>query len=561
MIFTYTPKEREQLLAIEKEYIHALAALSITRAIMDKYGSDSQLFKDAKATDIKKLSAIDQRFKELIEELDNARFNKLKNSKDILKDAKKKTLDAIIYAYVRIDSSVLPSDREGEEKAIADLSNSGLFSSVSRWDFSKAFRKQKKAKFNPEKSPFLLDEIGLITFIKRSVLDKHIEALKGLPEAEQLENYVLQTVAASPYTINSATVEIKTKQINPDSTIFKPYMTMYNSKPTNQLARINYRDAEFDPINGEAKATSGELTVIFNDYQKLKNKIKNKSEVRVHQLLSTIVSSFTDQNDYSKKNKKATNYRVSIPLDDYLIACGHNIEEKETDTPEEAAKEKKRAAYARKDGRKKVADSLNILYNISLDWNGENEELHRKRILSEFDLERKQINVTLNPGYGDYLVQHPQTQYPKALLAVDARNPNAYSMGLFMANHYNKYNNQIIGTFNRLKVETLLKYTNLPDIAAVKKQRKSWPERIKEPFENSLDELTKGLLEDWEYTRAKGVKLTDAEAMQITDYPTFKNLYITFKLKDAPDNTERLARRAKEKEESQQRKKQFKKKS
>ena len=562
MIFTYTPKEREQLLAIEKDYIHALAALSITRAIMDKYGSDSQLFKDAKATDIKKLSAIDQRFKELIEELDNARFNKLKTPKAILNDAKKQTLDAIVYAYVRIDSSVLPSDREGGEKAIADLSNSGLFSSVSRWDFSKAFRKQKKAKFNPEKSPFLLDEIGLITFIKHSVLDKHIAALKGLPEAEQLENYVLQTVAASPYTINPATAEIKTKQINPDSTIFKPYMPMYHSKATDQLAQINKKDAQINPITGRAKITSGEITTVFNDYQL----IKGKGFINEHKLLNTAIAIFTDQNDCNKSNKHATNYRVAIPLDAYLTALGRDIKERETHTPEEAAKEKKRIANIKKEERKKIRNSLEILRNQSLEWNegvkgSADKNFAVTSMISGFSIKNGYILITISPDFGDCLVKFPLTQYPIALLSIDARNSNAYNMGFRISNHYNNDNNQIIGTANRLKVETLLKYTDLPNITTVQKQRKSWEERIKDPFENSLDVLTReGFLEDWEYTRAKGIKLTDAEAMQIADYETFKNLYITFKLKDAPDHTERLARRAKEKEKNLQRNKTTKKK-
>lgn len=563
MIFTYTPKEREQIAAVEAENAAALDAMEATIAIKEKYGIDSPQFKEAKAADTKRLAAVDQHFTELLKELESSRFKKLKTPAAILEDAKQQTLDAIIYAYVRVDDSITPSDRAAGEKLIANLSTGGLYSTISRWDYSKAFKKQKKAAFKPENSLFLLDEVGLIAYIKRAVLEKHIAALKGLPEAEELENYVLQVVAASPYTINPATVEVKAEIITTDSALLKPYMVMYHGKATDQLAQISSKGAEFNPLSGNAKAKSGGVTVTFREYQSL----KGTYGINEHKLLSTAIATFTSLNNYSKSGKGATNYRVAFPLKEYALACGYDVEERDTETPEAAAKEKKRAANALKDARKKFRNSLEVLDSITLEWNegikgGAAKDFSVAHLISGYSIRGGQIAITFNPDFGDYIAQNPQTQYPTALLAIDARNNNAYSMGLKMAEHFNMDNNQIRGTAERLKVETLLASTGLPDISAVQKRRGSWEERIKEPFETALDTLTRaGVLEDWKYTRAKGVELTDAEAAAITDYETFISLYITYKLADAPDHTERLARRAEEKQRNQQRKKAHKKKA
>lgn len=586
MIFTYTPKEQERIAILEAEHENALEAFVETKAIEIKYGIDSPQFKKAHAEAVKRLTDIDQRFEELINELDAARFKKLKTPQAILKDAKKQTQDAIIYSFMRLELvthlCLAEPDKTTKWPLIPgkDMNFSGIATIYTWRSLSKEFRKRKQPRaFNNgciyEAGTVLLNEISTINFIKGTVLKKHIAALKGLPEADQLESYVLQAATESPYITNFNTFNLATHDaifngntwdkiapITSSSILSNPFVAMYHSKPTDRLTQLNYRDAEFDPINGKAKIISGGLTIVFEDYQLIKGK-RNINEVK---LLNVAMAEFTKQNNYSKRNKKATNYRVSIPLDEYLIACGYNIEEKETNTPEEAAKEQKRAAYARKDGRKKLRKSLEVLSSQSLEWNegpigSADKNFAVTSMISGYSIKNGYILITISPDFGDLLMQSPLTQYPTALLAIDERNPNAYRIGYVMTTHYNKDTNQIIGTANRLKAETLLKHTDLPTITTVQKQRKSWQERIKEPLEVALDELTKKeVLEDWEYTRAKGVKLADAEAMQITDYETFKDLYITYKLKDAPDHTARLARRAKEKEENQQRKKATKRK-
>ena len=124
-----------------------------------------------------------------------------------------------------------------------------------------------------------------------------------------------------------------------------------------------------------------------------------------------------------------------------------------------------------------------------------------------------------------------------------------------MTEHFNMDNNQIRGTAQLLKVKTLLVVTSLPSIDAVRKQRRRWEDRIKEPFETSLDALTKcGLLEDWEYTRSKGIPLTDEEATSFGSFEEWTETLVKFTLADAPDHRARLERRAEEKKQAKTKK-------
>ena len=162
--------------------------------------------------------------------------------------------------------------------------------------------------------------------------------------------------------------------------------------------------------------------------------------------------------------------------------------------------------------------------------------------------------MTFDPVFSQYLIRLPLTQYSVALLSVDARNNNAYTMGLKMTEHFNLDNNHIVGTAQLLKVKTLLECIDLPTITKVREGRKSWEERIKEPFENSLDTLTQcGLLSDWRYSHSKGLEMTDEEATSFTTYEEWERTLVHFTLKDAPDHTARLEARAEEKKARQAR--------
>lgn len=179
-----------------------------------------------------------------------------------------------------------------------------------------------------------------------------------------------------------------------------------------------------------------------------------------------------------------------------------------------------------------------------MDWNetlkGKNKDFYIANILGGGGIRNGFINLEFTLSMGEYLVQLPITQFPLALLSLDERNSNAYTIGLKMSKHFNMYNNQVKGTAQLLKIKTLLAIANFPTITQVRKKGQSWRERIKEPFEKCLDILTQnGFLKDWEYCHSKGLSLNDEEA-DFDVYESWENILIKFKIKDTFDHTLKL---------------------
>lgn len=317
------------------------------------------------------------------------------------------------------------------------------------------------------------------------------------------------------------------------------FLPMLHGKATDAMARMSSREAQINPITGTATIDSGEVKLAIKRFSDLQGTLG----INTHKLLSVGISNFTASNDVS--GHKAIEHKVSIAFKDYAIRCGFDLTERETNTPEEAEAEKKRLANAEKDAKKRIKKDLEVLHAAEITWSetvkGKEGDYLNIPIIGTRGIKGGYIHMVFDPAIAEYLIKLPVTQYPVALLGVDARNSNAYSIGLKMAEYYNMDTNIVMNKADRLAVSTLLACTSLPTIEAVKAKRQGWERLIKEPFENALDELTRcGLLEDWKYTKAKAVPLTDEEAAEITDYYAFSKLYVQFSLKDAPDHTARI---------------------
>lgn len=331
-----------------------------------------------------------------------------------------------------------------------------------------------------------------------------------------------------------------------------PFLPMVHGKATDAIARMSGSKPTPNPLNNTASIESGEVKLIIKSLDTLSGTLG----VSTHKLLSTAIAGFTALNHTGTgKDRSFREAKVAISLKDYAIKCGYDVEEHPTDTPEEAEKEALRAKRALDNVRRKVKKDLELLYNASISWKekvkGKDADFADIRILGGKGIRAGYINIEFTVSLAEYLIQLPLSQYPQSLLLLDERNDNAYNIGLKMAEHYSNDNNQIKGTAQLLKVKTLLNYTNLPKFSEVRAKRKSWEERIKEPFETALDALTGcGLLEDWRYSHSKGAEMTDEEA-DFSNYEEWADTLVHFTLKNAPNHTPRLATRAAEKKARQ----------
>lgn len=337
------------------------------------------------------------------------------------------------------------------------------------------------------------------------------------------------------------------------------YLPMVHGKGTDSIATMARVTIDENKLNNTGVIQRGDVKLVIRKF----NELSGTLGVSTHKLLSTAVAKFTAINNNEKtKNIKALALRVAIPLKEYVKRCGYDIEPHLIDgmTTEEQEKEVKRAENTLKNARRKIKKDLLLLASSSLYFEEsvqgkKSKDFSIANILGKGSIAKGYIVIEFTLTMGEYLVQLPLTQYPLALLKVDERNDNAYIMGLKMTEHYNMYNNQIKQTAQLLKVSTLLKNTDLPTIDKVTRNRNSWEERIKEPFEKSLDALTRcSFLSDWRYSFSKGVKMTNEEATSWGSYEEWADTLIYFTLKDAPDHTARLEARAEEKKARAKRK-------
>ena len=167
--------------------------------------------------------------------------------------------------------------------------------------------------------------------------------------------------------------------------------------------------------------------------------------------------------------------------------------------------------------------------------------------------------MKFNDSFASYLKLRRLTQYPVALFSVDARSANAYRLGQAMSFHYNNDNNLKSNTANRMKISTLLEYTDLPTISEIQKGEHSWTDRIKEPFETALDELyRREILSDWWYCHSGDIVLTDDEAQNFPDFETWSNMLIHFEISQATDHSSRLATKEEKKDKREVKRKKTK---
>lgn len=314
------------------------------------------------------------------------------------------------------------------------------------------------------------------------------------------------------------------------------------SKPTDALAFISQKQAIIDQISGDATIDRFSVQLRIEKFKDLKASLG----ISTDKLLSTALAIFAQNNDFSKGNKTASHRRVVIPLKDYAKLLGYDVEEK----------------HALDNARKKVKKDLDILYNLSFEWeeiiNGKLESFSSVRLLTAKEYRGGNISITFSPEIADHLVARGLiTQYNTGMLKLDERRPNAYYIMRKLEEHYNMDTNQRNNRHDRIGIETILAVTDLPSFKEVEeKDRGHWERRIKEPLEEALDYLThEKLLKNWEYTHAKGVPLTEEEAQTITDYNTFSKLYLHFTPVEKVDHTERQGRRSTERKKTQSRKK------
>ncbi len=143
---------------------------------------------------------------------------------------------------------------------------------------------------------------------------------------------------------------------------------------------------------------------------------------------------------------------------------------------------------------------LKKLHNITISWTNpaDSKEFKDISMVCEVGIQSGYIELEFSPSFAKWLLEQPIVTVCEPLMKIDGRNKNAYSIGYKILTH--RSINSRRTNKNRLKVETLLKVTNLPSYKQVLADGGSWQHRIKRPFEKALNVLKKaGVINGWAY--------------------------------------------------------------
>ena len=473
----------------------------------------------------------------------------------------------IVNAFMEQDSLRQRLTSEVEERYIKSFSRKPtriyddvkeIVGAIEKEDFTEANARLRENLVKLEKeAPEAVGNEPRFAELKKAAVDNYDNCFffimqKLIPQENALYHYYKGSPQSEARVRKIVDTQVTKWYVKPDPA----YLPMLHGKPLDAFAYMNSKEAELNAL-GNAIIEERQVKLVIEKFTDLKATLG----VNTDKLLSTAVAAFTKNN--SHKGGGNLEKEVTISLKDYARRLGYDVDEHETDSPEAAKKEKARAKNELKNARKSVKKDLDILYACSLEWEerigGDIENFSKRRIVQGVDIKSGTIFITFGDDIAKYLIRRKLiTQYPTALIGLDARKPNAYYIGRKLAEHYYIDNNVKRGTYNHIGVKTLLKVTELP---SYEEDPGHWWGRIKEPFERALDELTSGgVLTDWKYTHRKGVDLTEEEAYNIADYETFSGLYIEYELKDPEDQTDRIEEKDRRREEQRKRNAQRKRK-
>lgn len=332
-----------------------------------------------------------------------------------------------------------------------------------------------------------------------------------------------------------------------------------HNNATDAIPSISPKRAVVTNNAGKSQIKLGDVVMYFD-------KLPQFGGTSAHKLLVMALGKLTEKNDF-KQTRETGKFQLSvdIPMSEYARLEGYDLTERETSTPEEAAKEKKRINNLRDQIKKDADRDIRRIGGNPLSWTskvkGKSKNYYNVFILSGSATKDGYIRIKFNPDFLESLAwQNTLTHYPDALFTIDDRNANAYRIGNKLSLHFYMDSNQVRGNCNRIKVKSLLDVTDLPSYETVMSEaNRSWRGRIKTPFEQALTVLkgekekdghNKRVIKDWAYIDESGKEITskEAESFSFTDW---ENLYVRFEMFESIVDMDRINENQKRREEKE----------
>ena len=348
-----------------------------------------------------------------------------------------------------------------------------------------------------------------------------------------------------------------------DEFAFRPgYMAYYGGPMTNNLAAVATKGIVPNKVGdilvskqvGRSKYT---YTLTADGAQGVISGLNPSSQ----KLFVALQEQFSLQNHYRPEGEPMLNTTVHMSLKDFARMRGERVDEESKDVMADVLKERQRAKDVLDNFRKKTKRDLDTIYRLSVEGEepGKNKkhqpDFFKMRLVDYVGIKKGEIVVNYTPAFASYLVSSYVIKAPRAVHKLPETNPNCLAIALKLSTHSSNDNNKVKKTSNIISVKALL--DSVPAIQSYEQMiasgNRNWKQRIREPLEEALElNVDYNVITEWYYCGSKGVKISDA-SLEATSYQDFEKLYITFKMKDFPDDSERLERKAEEKREREKR--------
>ena len=339
------------------------------------------------------------------------------------------------------------------------------------------------------------------------------------------------------------------------------YMLMAYNKAAVAMATMDSKGLRTDIAGNMIIETKGVKMQIANFAD-----VSAAFNISTSKLLIAGIICFTQLNNIGDMRYGRIKTEILIPVEEYALRRGYDVEEHPTNTQEEKQKEKNRVKNLLKYVRKEIDKDLELLYNASVSFKTNNGDYADIRIITKKGITNrgKYIQMRFEEDFAKSLKVCRVSMFPVNLFKV--KNPVAFRIGVAMSNHYNNDNNLIAGTADRMKIKTLLEYSGLSTLGEVRRLKGSWRQKIQKPFEDALEILHhESMLDNYSYVQTGGIEISELNAdsdyykidadYQFPDFETWAGLLVKFKLHEAIDHTERIEQKQAEKEEAKANKK------
>lgn len=155
-----------------------------------------------KETVLDYIQRLNKEFNNILGEIEEEHFKSLKSPQEIIKDAEKVIEDAILFEYAGTTEGAASTEENKITCINLTKEYTQLMGEIEFLSWNYMQEQYKKAKENQEPPKVKLVKSGMLYFLQQRALKKHIAALKGTPQEEELNKVINDCLERSKYIID-----------------------------------------------------------------------------------------------------------------------------------------------------------------------------------------------------------------------------------------------------------------------------------------------------------------------------------------------------------------------